>query len=88
MAQKNETPNSHGDLPGGYFIMIDSEQTVGHEKTLAEARRVGQSQCDKEVLPCSFSIQDENGNHIEDIKRSDCQSLSQQIASFNAKHRP
>ncbi len=65
-----------------YFVMIDHEQTVSSHATLNEARLVGQLACDAEPIPCSFSIQDAAGNHVEDIARSDCKSLSEQVKTF------
>ncbi len=75
------------DAKGGYFVMIDSEQSAGHYPTLQEARDEGQKMCNAEPLPCTFSIQDEDGNEIEPITRSDGKGLAEQVADFNALYR-
>lgn len=71
-----ETPS------GGYFIMIDHEQTADHCDTLSEARTRGQELCDQEMLQSTWSIYDENSNFIEDIHRSDGKSLEDQVRDF------
>lgn len=78
---KNQDPAPH---PGGYFVMINGEQSCDHKPTLAAARLAGQVLCDAEVLPASFSIHDGDGEHVEDILRSDGRDLSAQIADFGS----
>ena len=68
--------------PGGYFIMIGYEQTAAHCDTLSEARERGQKMCDEEPLPDSWSIHDEDGELVEDIVRSDGQTLADQAKAF------
>lgn len=80
---KNQDPAPH---PGGYFVMINGEQSCDHKSTLAAARLAGQVLCDAEVLPATFSIQDGDGEHIEEILRSDGRDLSAQIADFGSSH--
>lgn len=72
-----------GEHAGGYYVMIDHEQSAGHYPTLAEARTEGQKLCDAEVLPAVFSIQDADGNDVEPIERSDGRDLGQQVKDFN-----
>jgi hypothetical protein len=67
-----------------YFVVIDYEQGVSDHETLQDARDAGRRACDAEPLPCTFSIQDANGNHVEDIPRSDGASLADRIAVFSA----
>lgn len=71
-----------------FFVVIDHEQSVSDHPTLHEARLAGQAACDAEVLPCSFSIHDARGNHVEDIVRSDGASIGDQVKTFNASHGP
>lgn len=66
-----------------FFVVIDHEQSVSDHPTLAEARAAGQRACDAEVLSCHFSIQDAEGEHVEDIARSDLASLHHRVGSFN-----
>lgn len=66
--------------------MIDFEQTAGDYSTLGQARIEGQKMCDAEPIPSVWTITDVDGNEIEPISRSDGKTLSDQIASFNAKH--
>lgn len=79
----NDHPVPH---PGGYYVVLDHEQTCDHKPTLAEARLAGQALCDAEILPSSFPIQNGDGEHIEDILRSDGRDLSAQVADFNSLH--
>lgn len=85
-----ETQGNSLDAPSGtefkapFFVVIDSEQTVSDHPTLAEARLSGQAACDAEVFPCTFSIQDADGQHIEDIKRTDGSDLSGQMTKFES----
>lgn len=71
-----------------FFVVIDHEQSVSDHPTLELARLAGQTACDAEVLPCSFSIQDAHGNHVEDIARSDGASVVDLVKTFNASHGP
>jgi hypothetical protein len=50
-----------------YYVMIDDEQSVAECSTLAYAREQGRILLDLEPLPSCFSIQDADGNHVEDI---------------------
>lgn len=73
------------DAPNGpFFVMIDYQQSAAECASLAEARTVGQVLCDAEPLPCSFSIADAEGEHVEDITRTDQRSLADQVGRFNA----
>lgn len=71
-----------------FFVVIDHEQSVSDHPTLELARLAGQVACDAEVLPCSFSIQDAHGNHVEDIVRSGGASIGDLVKTFNASHGP
>ncbi len=79
---------THQGFKAPYFVVIDHEQSVSDHATLEEARSEGQKSCDAEKIPCSFSIQDADGNHVEDIVRSDGRSLKDQVATFNATFGP
>lgn len=70
---------------GPFYVMIDFEQSAAECKTIEKARAVGQALCDNETLPCSFSIADAAGNHLEDIQRSDGRGLIDQIHAFDAQ---
>lgn len=69
---------------GGYFILVDYDQTVGHEQTLTEARQAARRMADGEILPSTFSITTADGVHVECGARSDGKSLQEQIAEFGA----
>lgn len=71
---------------GGYFIMIDHEQTADHRDTLTEARKRGQEMCDEEIVPTTWSIHDAQGQFVESITRTDGKDLAAQIKEFNAMH--
>lgn len=73
--------------PGGYFIMINHEQTADHCATLTEARQRGKELCDAEPLPSTWSIADADGEFVEEIKRSDGKTLEVQIMEFSAHQR-
>jgi hypothetical protein len=68
---------------GPFYVVVDGEQTVGEFTTLDEARTEGRKLADAEPLPCMFSIQDEKGEHVEDIPRPE---IGEQVQAFN-KHR-
>lgn len=68
--------------PGGYFIMYNFEKTADHRATLSQARARGQELCDSDPLPATWSIHDENGDLVEEIKRSDGKSLGDLIKGF------
>lgn len=73
------------DAPNGpFFVMIDYKQSAAECGSIEEARTVGQSLCDAEPLPCSFSIADADGEHVEEITRTDQRSLADQVGGFNA----
>ena len=67
---------------GGYFIMIDHEQTVDHCDTLTQARILGKTLCDAEPLPSVWSIADAEGNFVEEIRRSDGKTLETLVKEF------
>ena len=69
--------------PGGYYIMINFEQTADHCDTLSQARERGKELCDAEPLPTTWSIFDADGQFVEEIKRSDGKSLEDQIKGFS-----
>lgn len=71
--------------PGGYFIMYGYEKSADHRNTLTEARKRGQELCDEDPLPTSWSIHDEQGTLVEEIKRSDGKSLEDLIKAFGPK---
>lgn len=75
------------DQAGPFYVMLDFDQSVSEHATLQEARESGQRACDAEPLPCAFSIHDADGNHIEEIARSDGASLADRVAAFAAAHR-
>lgn len=56
--------------PGGYFVIVNHDQSCHHCLTLVEAKKKGQELCDAEPTETFFSIQDADGGHIEDIERS------------------
>lgn len=66
---------------GPYHVMIDHEQSAAECATLEEARTEGRRLAAAEPLPCTFSIQNANGDHVEDIPGRD---LSTQIKAFDA----
>lgn len=68
---------------GPFFVMIDDDQTAGEFETIEQARSEGAKLSAAERLPCTFSIQDASGNHLEDIPR---RPLEDQIKAF-ALHR-
>ncbi|MCY1168787.1 hypothetical protein D9M73_87930 [compost metagenome] len=68
-----------------FYILMAHEQSAGAAESLDDARQKGQSLCDAEVIPTTFSIYDED-TFIEDITRTDGRDLSQQIADFNRTH--
>lgn len=71
--------------PGGYFIMLDHEQTVDHCDTLTQARTLGQRLCDAEPLPGAWSILDAEGKFVEEILRSDAKTLDSLVKEFAVK---
>lgn len=71
--------------PGGYFVMIDHEQSCAHAPTIERARLAGQVLCDAEALPAIFSIQDADGEHIENIIPSNRSDLSQDFEDLNER---
>lgn len=70
-----------------FYVVIDDEQSAAECATLDEARAKGRELADAERLPCSFSIQDANGAHVEDIARSDGRTLPELMQAFSAAHR-
>lgn len=77
---------THPEAPeGGYYIMVNHEQTADHCDTLTKARIRGLELCDAEPIPSSWSIYDANGQFVEDIERTDGMTLEEQIAQFNAQ---
>lgn len=50
-----------------FYVMIDDEQSAAECATLAEARTTGARLLKAEPLPCVFTIQDGDGQHVEDI---------------------
>ena len=75
-----------GHQDGGYYVMLDGDQTVGHFATMEMAKTEGQKLCDAEEIPGVFTIVDSDGNEIERIARTDGRELSAQIAAFNARY--
>lgn len=69
--------------PTRYWVMIDYEQSVSDHATIEEARAAGQLSADQELLPCSFSIADDDGNTLEGIVRSDGKTLGELMTQFN-----
>ena len=53
--------------PPPFYVMLDDEQSAAECATLDEARAVGCRLLAAEPLPCVFSIQDSDGQHVEDI---------------------
>lgn len=70
-----------------FYIMINNEQTADTAETIELARTKGQTLCDAEVLPSTWSIYDANENWVEDIKPSDGRNLSQQIKDLQQRFR-
>lgn len=62
--------NANNETQHGYYVMLDDDTTVAFAETLEEARQRGQELCDAEPLPGVFSIQDMDGNEIEQINKS------------------
>jgi hypothetical protein len=50
-----------------YYVMIDDEQSAAECASLAEARETGRRLLNAEPLPACFSIQNAEGEHVEDI---------------------
>lgn len=79
--------NAHPEAPeGGYYIMINHEQTADHCNTLTQARIRGLELCDQEPIPATWSIYDSGGQFVEAIERTDGMTLQEQVAQFNAQH--
>jgi len=72
---------------GPFYVMVDYEQSAAECPTLEAARIEGRKLADAEPIPCTFSIQDANGQHIEDITRTDGRTLPELMAAFDAEHR-
>lgn len=66
-----------------FYIMINHEQTADTADSIEKAREKGQTLCDAELLPSTWSIYDADENWVEDIQRSDGRDLSQQMKDFN-----
>jgi hypothetical protein len=65
-----------------FFIMINHEESADTATSLEEARIKGQAICDNEIIPCTFSIyQDET--FVEDIRRTDGLALGDLVTDFN-----
>jgi len=73
---------------GPFYVMIDGEQTVAECTTLSDARIDGRALADAEPIPCTFAIHDADGNHVEDIERTDHAALPGLVKAFDAKHAP
>lgn len=71
---------------GAYLLMIDGEQSAGRFDSIEAARAEGQKLCDAEPIPSAWTIEDEHGNVIEPLTRSDGRDLSAQVRDFNAAH--
>lgn len=84
MAQTIESTEWPEAPAEGYFILVDYDQTVGHESTLTAARQAARKMADSEILPSTFSISTAAGDHVECVERTDGKSLQQQIADFGA----
>jgi hypothetical protein len=70
---------------GPFYVMADDDTTASAPcERIEDARAIGQELADAEPLPCSFSIQDGAGEHVEDITRSNGRDLSAQMAAFDA----
>jgi hypothetical protein len=82
MTHEKQTPAEAPE--GGYYIMINHEQTADHCDTLTQARTLGLELCDAEPIPCTWSIYDAQGQFVEEILRKDGMTLQEQIAQFNA----
>lgn len=82
MKQEIQTPAE--EPVGGYYIMINHEQTADHCDTLTQARTRGLELCDAEPIPSTWSIYDAQGQFVEEILRKDGMTLQEQIAQFNA----
>lgn len=65
--------------------MCDYDTTADHCNSLSEARARGQELCDAEPLPSTWTIQDADGEIVEEIKRSDGKTLENLIKDFGAK---
>ncbi len=71
---------------GPFYVVIDHEQTAAECSTLEAARTEGRKLADAEAIPCTFSIQDSNGQHVEDISRTDGRTLGELVQAFDAAH--
>lgn len=72
----------------GPFYVMAGEKSADECKTLEGARKRGRELADAEPLPCSFWIADAEGDHVEDIARTDGAELPELVTRFNAKHAP
>ena len=72
---------------GPFYVVIDHEKTAAECATLEAARTEGRALADAEPIPCTFSIQDANGRHVEDIARTDGRTLPELMQAFDAAHR-
>lgn len=89
LQQPGQSPGPVAEAPpGGYFVMYGYESSADHCATFTEARARGQVLCDEDPLPGPWSIHDAEGNFVEDIKRSDGRSLSDQIRDFERVAKP
>lgn len=81
--EESSSSPDHPEAPeGGYYIVINDEQTADHRPTLSQARQRGRELCDAEPLPSTWSIQDAHGAFIEEISRSDGKTLETLIQEF------
>ncbi|MCZ8254713.1 MAG: hypothetical protein O9327_03375 [Polaromonas sp.] len=69
-----------------YYVMLD-EKSADEAQSLEEARVKARAIYDSELLPATCWISDAEGNHVEDIAKSDGHDLAQQVEHFNKRFR-
>lgn len=56
---------------GPFYVMLDHDQSADECATIEAARESGRAILEREPLACKLSIQDANGEHVEDIGSKD-----------------
>lgn len=74
------------EADAGPFYVMAGEKSCAECTTMEEARSRGRELADAEPLPCTFWIADTEGDHLEDIERTDRAELPELVKRFNARH--
>lgn len=67
-----------------YYVML-GEKSADEAQSLDEARAKAQAIYDSELIPTTCWISDSEGNHVEDVAKSDGHGLAKQVEHFNKR---